>query len=245
MSGRNYVYREPTLAFQRNDLLRVLTQRIAQQRTLDWSAVSERFKETDIGRRKRYPGCVLASRMSEIAFHQALEGLASEYSGRIQCDPIPDRASTQHYDFRVQNDELVVHELSQPEDESTGIDALAIVDGLPTIFECKLLKTRSRNKLLQKAANPEKIGKKVDPVREYFGKPCAYVLVLFPELVEYQGLSQFRKSGGMVVPFFMESREYFQGLLTAARKHGLWTPQLDGDSYLKYHRREEERIRRK
>ncbi len=105
MSQNNY-----SLNFQRNELLNTLVQRITMQRTLDWKVVSNRFKDTALGRNKVYRRAILASRVSEISFNQALENFSKEYDGRIQCNPIPNHTSTTNYNFSVRKDELIIHE---------------------------------------------------------------------------------------------------------------------------------------
>lgn len=176
---------------------------------------------------RKHSEVYLVHRLSELHVRNALEQLCKEFPGRITLDPINVDVcdSTQNFSFQYRHGALIVHRQGSPNDYSE-IDELALVDGLPVLFEVKFTRTnghwmRRGNKgrlrhefapgLFTKptelgsfyAMEEQRVRYLLEPIKEYFGMPdCGYVLIVPKEDTDHTPqIKDFVKRKNLLVPF--------------------------------------------
>ena len=197
-----------------NGLLRRLVREFADAPPID-EAVMDRFfalearpwwlSEVDFG-----------SFLSELWLRTRLEELAQNYRWRIINQPIVSGASTKHYIFGDCFSGLSVRRKRDGKIRSQ-LDALALIDGLPVLFEIKLCGYRLNGSCYRahgsvvRNMRDERADFLSRPIREFFGTyRTGYVLVLSNDQIKDNSPIQedFKGRGGLLVPFYIDKDSF-------------------------------------
>ncbi len=161
----------------------------------------------------------LAGRLAEVNLRQRLHVISDTLGGKMQVSPIPHMTQKDGLEYRT--DRLGSLYIAMPgEDAFCEIDALAVIDGLPTIFEINLSRKYGSRGASQHrtGANLRAAGnfreKRTEqltiPISEYFNSQCGYVVILAPHNVKPNSPTQqaFKEQGGIIIPHFMLYAQY-------------------------------------
>jgi hypothetical protein len=210
------------------DLLVRITDQLAGK-PLDWDKLVPKFKESEIYRKGKYSGGDLPSLFSELGLRQNLEEICAENSS-VKFDAIKDGNAGEYYfitkDWRT-------HVLKAG--ESYGeIDQLAVIEGVPVLFEVKLISsryTKGRRRKSSKSGNginfhlrDENVSHAIAPVKKYFGTDdVGYVFIFYPALVSMGSTVQrrFAKQNGVILPFYADRLKYMLEVLRVKSKYKL------------------------
>ena len=184
-----------------NELLETICDRLAVF-TPKWKSIIRRMKEQrpatcsrDIDFFER------RGNISEVYLQVSLDKICRGMKKYVDLRPIPDGASSENYEFRVENGRLKVYSKGV---SFTDYDAVIKVNDLPVIFEIKLAKfNRSEcgNHVALRLDRIEHIGL---PAKEFFNVPdFGYAAVITKECVSPRSIVQrtFTNAGGILVPF--------------------------------------------
>lgn len=186
-----------------NELLESICNRLAAL-TPNWKGTIEKMKELrpnmcsrDIYINER------RSHFSEVYLQNSLKNICKRMK-RVDLNPIPDGACSEHYVFQVRNGRLVVE---KDKKSYTDYDALIKVDDLPVIFEMRISKMFASRRGTNKVLHLERVYHVAVPVQEYFqSEDFGYVAIITKENVKDCPLQRdFKEGGGILVPFFWSS----------------------------------------
>ena len=208
-----------------NDLLVQIVSELGQR----VYSVDEAFKKLEQSARKTFSTSELLGEIGEVSFQIALEEIVKDYGERVDLNPIADRSRTDHYFFhRDSAGRMVVYLGSGNHSE---IDSIAVVDGLPVLFEIKMA-TKRRAKSNQANFGSRKINhqistegvyRRIHPVQEYFDTfDCGMVFVTLPENLKHTSEAQveFKKNGGFLIPLYTDG-EFRKEVEFYAKRYGV------------------------
>lgn len=204
-----------------NELLESICNRLANL-TPNWKGTMEKMKEQrpnmcskDIYLSER------SSHVSEVYLQVSLAKICKRMK-RVDLHPIPDGASTLSYDFHVRNGRLVVD--NKDGKSYTDYDGLIKVDDLPVIFEVKLSHLFSSRRGTNRVCRLDRINHIAAPVQEFFGtEDFGYVAVITKENVSNNPVQDdFRKNGGILIPFFWSNDNFRVKVKEYAKKYKLY-----------------------
>ncbi len=204
-----------------NELLEDICDRLAGL-TPNWSGTIRKLKEQrpDMCSKKIYMP-EIRSHISEVYLQVSLNKICRDWK-RVDLHPVVDGDSSANYGFRVSNGRLVV--FKKGGDPYTDYDALIRVDGLPVIFEVKLSRLVGSKKGTDAALQPDRISYVSAPVREFFGtEDFGYVAIITRENLKDSPLQQeFKKNGGILVPFFWSYETFRAKVKLYSKKYKLY-----------------------
>lgn len=152
---------------------------------------------------------ISAGPLLEVHLRALLEQFAEENPGMVVLNPIPHGTETENFRFvREKNDNVRVINLKTGKDH-TEYDALTVIDGLPTLWEAKLLgsneKTAGR---IYDSCTPNRNEKRFRPLIEYYGRrPFGFAVVCDPQVTE-SALGNFIRLGGQIVHLPVRGMEF-------------------------------------
>lgn len=166
----------------------------------------------------------IRGKLAEVGVRHNVERVAQDYDGRVQLDPISLIARTSNHAFRRMSDGCVnVYDHSG--NQVGDYDILFMADGLPTLLEIKLRKSRMTMGHMRRSGaspsqmplsdhlRPERVNHVVGPLQEYFRtKHCGYVMMGLPELLFETSFRQrdFKARGGILLPFYYDRETYWR-----------------------------------
>jgi len=207
VSARYIIGHTPcTPALVQNSLVLDITTRLAETQP-DWDVTVARLKERPKYHAGKIQPGAFPGLLAEDHIRVSLERICGTMSA-VTFNPIPDGARAEPYEFhyREQGHELVAQRGDQIVSE---YDALLVADGLPVVFEVRSGRYWGGPNPLSGIANallPTSFSSKLSPIREFFGRDCAYVLVIPRDEIKPQSLRQqaFRQMGGIIVPLYCD-----------------------------------------
>jgi len=182
-----------------NSLLSEIVQNMGTQKP-DWEAIR--------GSMGRYHGKLgrLIGAAAETHTRWYLETLASSYDGRITLDAINEPRLTDNFKFGNRGGRIVS---SRSGKIYTEYDSIALVDGLPVVFEVRM----TGLDLLISIASTQEVCRKIKPLEEYFERnEFGYVVIGYPRLIGNETLITQKHEGVILVPFSENDENCRRGL---------------------------------
>lgn len=200
----------------RNKLLNYIAGRFKINRP-NWGAVVKRFNKSSDRLSKRYSEMGnLTGRLTALRQRESLEGICSEFPGKVVFDPVPGGVDMGlGFTSEYRNGELVV--VDDNGDDYVRMSLVATVDGLPVLFETKLARSfggggRKKSpggKGIAACMRISRIYRLMVPLRSFFskadmGSDCGYVLTIYPQHInaDMKLKQEFKESRGILLPFY-------------------------------------------
>lgn len=181
----------------------------------DWRNISIQLADYCAAHPNKTDISQLVGITGEIIVNRAIALQCKNLSPSIEVNPIKDKTIIDHYIFLPDaSGQITIFDRTRGRRQPTGdIDALTVVDNTPFLWEvklthCKTSSTSTRG--FHDAIDINRLDLILQPLREYFNRPCGFVIVLYPEVITLgdRYLRNLRNNGGIVVPFFT-TREKF------------------------------------
>ena len=205
-----------------NDTLEKITSRLAYYPP-NWTETIARFKQSwqyQSGKINLPHTCSL---LAEIHIRVALEEISEGMETSFDC--LKDGDKSDNYQANIREGQLYIKNSGK---DYVEIDELVIVDSLPTIFEIKLTNRRTKrdrrgpsHRGINEMMKPKTIERFSRPIQEFFGN-CAYVLVAYPQIVDFGKVQkEFEALGGKLIPFYLDRQPYWKEVKRLNAEHEL------------------------
>lgn len=229
------------LVISRNRLVEEIVQ-VLPAMSPDWEMIALEILQSQDYQERKLDWRDLRSWASELWLKTSIETLAQRYPRSIDTHPIPEQSTIGEKTFATHRDHFTVYEqqknpalaLLYPTKTYAEYDAIIEIDGLPVIWEVKMMKNigrvalgKSHSSNPRKTMHPYHIDYFTKPVRDWYEENrgvgnFGYVVVFPPEHINPRSEVQqrFQAMGGMIVPFYTTFDGFQEDLLGATGPMG-------------------------
>ena len=196
-----------------------------------WRMLIDRFLCSSVFEKSNLSFVHAVSVISEMHIRMMLESAARKYKGRVVADaisPLPDvRVGSRHEFIEADRGGMRAIDTTRLETNSmkprtyAEYDAVALIDGLPTVVEVKITHEIPGLGLkgIPRSMNRDHIQQILEPIKDRFNTDqVAYVLVGSPRKYD-QMQRKFESFGGIFVPFYTTAHSLRKKVAYVFKEH--------------------------